>query len=768
MESTSSMLGPFQTWPTKICPEWRNGECKDGNSCPLPHPNKSSWSQRTAELPGSWRDRNVENTTSTPNVAGPCTFFFRNGRCRFAERCQNSHDPESLSNSHDCQAQRDSRHQFNDGTPTSTSYAKERCKFFFRNHWCKFAEKCRYSHDPESLSNLHDSQVQSDSRGGYYPSKFRDPATASNPYENLQLVLRRFKHQPNRDFPTMLLQFNEHVHEIFDRNDSRLQSKVAVLLSEEMGLNFVRSVAQKVGEPLHQKMDFDQHLIPFMKIIIHDVLSRTCVEKNFILLLNIIYGPDGERGARFLSTAVGMLQRKFEQFCGDENDVRVKEDYCLTTSFLFLSIVRHNKDARAHDELRELHLQLTGIFQSAFDKRTPVVGQIARVLSQILPYVKLPTIATTELDADECLATPIVRENYDVLARNPDLPGTLSRIHPRHDNDFGAISKIRILPTKEEIQSDEPPYLPINDVRAPHFLEGPQRLFDIHFRLLREDMVGSMRSAISRLLPMLKPKVAMSHALRQFDTHGAFIRLYYDVTVMQSTFDQRRGLIFRVRFQQPPKLRHQSKEKRSTYWKARRLEKDSLLCLVSNVPALECFVTVAKKDEGLLVDDRAGCAIDIMAADGAEATNAFLLRAMMQYEGPKMELVIVEFPGILLEGYKSNLHCMQWRSLHPFLPFSNILCPLRKELLPYDVKKKVFQILPPLYTASEGFFYDLESLKNRSASDTPLLLFPNASPDDEALIQRLEHETTLDAGQCKGLVLGLTHELAVIQGLYQQ
>lgn len=65
---------------------------------------------------------------------------------------------------------------------------------------------------------------------------------------------------------------------------------------------------------------------------------------------------------------------------------------------------------------------------------------------------------------------------------------------------------------------------------------------------------------------------------------------------------------------------------------------------------------------------------------------------------------------------------------------------------------------------SDGFEYDLTILKASKTTDE-LRLSPDASPDDTELLAKLEMETTLDAGQCKGLMIGLTRELALIQGM---
>ena len=69
-------------------------------------------------------------------------------------------------------------------------------------------------------------------------------------------------------------------------------------------------------------------------------------------------------------------------------------------------------------------------------------------------------------------------------------PGDERREGPRHDNDFVEIAQIQIAPTNGELVCKIPPYLPYNVPNAPHTYaaDSIQRLLDIQFRLLREEL----------------------------------------------------------------------------------------------------------------------------------------------------------------------------------------------------------------------------------------------------------------------------------------
>ena len=72
-----------------------------------------------------------------------------------------------------------------------------------------------------------------------------------------------------------------------------------------------------------------------------------------------------------------------------------------------------------------------------------------------------------------------------------DRPGALCSTGPRHDNDEVEIQNIQIAPTHEELICKTEPFLPGNSYDAPHHLpqESIERLLDIQFRLLREELM---------------------------------------------------------------------------------------------------------------------------------------------------------------------------------------------------------------------------------------------------------------------------------------
>lgn len=93
-------------------------------------------------------------------------------------------------------------------------------------------------------------------------------------------------------------------------------------------------------------------------------------------------------------------------------------------------------------------------------------------------------------------------------------PGQLRAGGPRHENDHESIEDIRIVPPHSELASTTWPYLPGNIAGAPHHLpsESMERLLDIQFRLLREElMYVSHVSCLDKILT--RPTVLPSGAL---------------------------------------------------------------------------------------------------------------------------------------------------------------------------------------------------------------------------------------------------------------
>jgi hypothetical protein len=169
---------------------------------------------------------------------------------------------------------------------------------------------------------------------------------------------------------------------------------------------------------------------------------------------------------------------------------------------------------------------------------------------------------------------------------------------------------------------------------------------------------------------------------------------------------------------------------------------------------------VAKKDVSDLASDGEWSYIALTLAEPNEPSQKYLLSLLTARKVRNDSLALIEFPGILLASYKSILENLQTRWKHPYLPFSSLI----GHPSPEHPNREVRSVDPPSYSTQDPHFtYDLAPI--RSANSTfDLRLSPFSSQDDDTVVKRLEQETTLDKGQFKALIAGLTQELALIQG----
>ena len=684
------------------CRYWAKGSCRKGDACNHRHPSHASVSTSGSTSTEQGSKPSASRSALGSQPPRPCGHFLLHGTCKFGDHCKFSHE----------------------NPPAGTQTTETR---------------------PEALLFTLKRIVRSFSRSRRFQ--------ALGDFENYLDVALKLLDTKTRNIQSEVVS-------VLCRNDLRDESEFAI-----EGIDIIRHVVEQIGDQSPQSylehIEFEEHMLPFLKIILHDAFTQTVLEKNFRYIIKAVYGPDGQRASRFLKRAIPQLENQ-AQVSNVETVKEIAQSGCLLLCRLLYYLVRYNSDAIGQDELVQFHRRLGEVSASI---RTQLSARLDRQLRETAAYLIPVEVRSTEQICVDDVSSPELYEQYELVV---DLPGSLSRLYPRHDNDFDLISKISILPTHDEVGCTRNPYLPINDISAPHFLDGPSRLFDLNFRLLREDMIGPLRMAVMTILQKLNPGAPiskqLSHRDRLHDPNIASTRLYFDIRVESASFSKRSGLIFRLGFRQPKHLERSPPNIRKGYWEATKsLDKGSLLCLVSNAPGCQCFLTVTEKDPKLLIQDVGWCRTDVIPEGKGDKSQEILLNHIHRNQASD-SLALVEFPGVMLAAYKTILESLQARSKHPFLPFSDILCPTPSERQDYDPANSVLSVRPPLYALEHGFRFDLQPLKNKDASAEPLFLPSESSPDDPEILAQLEKQTTLDFGQCKGLVAGLTRELALIQG----
>lgn len=175
---------------------------------------------------------------------------------------------------------------------------------------------------------------------------------------------------------------------------------------------------------------------------------------------------DTEHHPKILNLATA-LAGWFEEWANDVISARPSFRDKITTIEL---------DSRRHivDHLREDVERLVAVLRRQSEQQTKS---------------RLPRPSLSAAHRSEALASRLL-QTYDP-------PGELRVAGPRHDNDHESIADIKVIPTLGELRSPHTPYLPPSIAEAPHHLPAwsMERLLDIQFRLLREEMVYAPESS---------------------------------------------------------------------------------------------------------------------------------------------------------------------------------------------------------------------------------------------------------------------------------
>jgi hypothetical protein len=360
---------------------------------------------------------------------------------------------------------------------------------------------------------------------------------------------------------------------------------------------------------------------------------------------------------------------------------------------------------------------------------------------------------------------PLAREDF-VLRH--DLPGTLSADGPCHNNDHVDITKIKIMPTYDEIVSPRGEYLPTNNPSTWH-VKGIRGRLDREFRLVREDTVGQLRDGVRDTLELAREpnhnKARQSNTLRTYT--------YENPVIIDVNFHRIGGLDISICCPQLPVVSKLNAKKRKEWWvQSKRLQAGALVCLF-NVAGSVLFCVVSDttrrfkddKDARMvddtdqdplfseqarsLSDDQDFLSVNLKLVD---PTASEVSRAMRWYKNIKSypRRYLVEFPGVLLDSSKHSLSALQKMHEKPNLPFTNLLAP--KEGSSPDVDIEL-----PHYATKPGFTFDLSCITN---GNSPLTVDPRSPISPQALSLK----SSLDPTQSAALLNTLTRGLSLIQG----
>ncbi|EZG03317.1 hypothetical protein H106_06803 [Trichophyton rubrum CBS 735.88] len=592
------------------------------------------------------------------------------------------------------------------------------CRFIEHEKTCPYGENCTYSHNTakfstEQVKKSSNSSKEQQERMNYNawkriiksPPKQNDLATIKRLWTGALDILegfdRNWKQMLPRDLDADENFGREHIQTLLNMRSHGNGCKTFVELSQT-----------------------------FLAVITHPaMLDCLSIDTAVGGLYNFISGTNGQRAIGFFTRLCTNLATAY----GQSVILKSMAETTLTSVGIALhELLRREQRAAYNDELPDLVTSLENA-ASALDIDTQLIrfnSSIAEVRARIGRAIGL--LKDKEID-DTVTVDGFSTTAVKSYPRPISVPGT------RHDNDHADITKIRIMPTNEEICCELPDYLPTTDRDQPSFItNATDRHIDTLFRLLRHDIFGELKHALGILIHAIKEDESIQ---RTWNPPVGDIRAYAypNARIQYVSFERRTGIEAQVSFSQLPALQKKTSAERSKWWAdSKRLEeakKTTDLKESRNLGSNEYNATITTK---LVTRNRAEFAL--LTELSSKSTNG----------------VLVEFPGVILATFMPILNNLQAMQSSGYIPFSQWILPDRA-----TISGEPAQILPPLYTRNRNYFFILDPILKRK--DDSLSFSPTTSCST-TILQNLEERTTLDHGQCQALIAALTREYAFIQG----
>ena len=550
--------------------------------------------------------------------------------------------------------------------------------------------------------------------------------------------------------------------DLVSKEDIETRQQIIKKLATEEGLAVIKAlVDEQIGAvKLETKLrKYKDGTLPFFRTISHpDILSSLILETPLDTVFTFLFGPNGRRAiSLFKVTTSALSALAWDETAKDEELTSL----AVTASLAVLErIVELNQGAQVIAEITSI----------VNDLSTTIPEQLLHAGNRSLARLRQRLgIGAAMLSLED--RTPEQNSHRPVFDLGLDLPGALSELGPRHDNDHADISNIKILPTADEIQSPRLEYLPSNDPTKYH-LPGLAGLLDRQFRLLREDTVGLFRDAVQMEMKRLtRPADAQSPPNQQ--NNGVRTITYQNTALLRPEFDRNRGFQVVAEFDQPPALAKKGAKEREEWWEnTKQLHIDAFVCLVSST-GHAIFFSVCdpsptpppKNKNGEEREDQLSryrrafverpslfkyadrATLMLSPVNGQSEDISWINDHLGKVR--KRQQSLVEFPGILLPSFQPTLQAIQKMSRTLDLPFSQFIAP--------DIEHADdVQIPAPAYSCRPGFAFNLETL----TGGEQLRLRPEQPFDDTTLRER----SILDDAQRLSTINALRSCIALIQG----
>ena len=622
------------------------------------------------------------------------------------------------------------------------------CRFFQQGN-CRNDRNCNFSHDLQSITNASLIPNKFNAR----PERTSEELIAREDYRSWKSILRA---PPLYDDLRTVQRLWSGALELLTNGERDWQQRLPQDLVDEEQLFGYQHVQDLMNmRPSVGDARIIQLARPFLMVITHSAfLDCLSVDMYVGDLYNFISGSGGTRAVPFFQSLSNSLVE--ERRASPDANTESYEDVLVAMATALREVLRRTPKALFHEDLPALVESMGNASEFlGLDNNSVAVHTVAIRVAELQRMIRRTQgVLMENVDDGKEIVNPVVASTYP---RDIQLPGN------RHDNDKRDITEINILPTEDEIRSDRPEFLPSPNIDHPHFLEGVERLFDTHFRLLRHDIFGELKSVLGGLLNACDNEIEFAQTSR-LPLGNMHAHAYSGASVRYLPFTKKSGLEAQISFLQPHHVQKKSSSERRRWWEdTKRLEEGSLLCLLASEGRKSSllFFTVSQKatdpkEQYGLVSDGYHATITAKLASGRDQRQVESLIKLSLHR--HTENFLVEFPGVLLATFFPTLENLQQMQKVGRLPFENWIIP--NSATGYAARDPEFRIPPPLYARNEGFTYDLKPILNDTAN--VLALNPRSAGQD--MLSRLEQSTPLDRGQCEALITALTSEFALIQG----
>ncbi|KAG8674221.1 hypothetical protein FPOAC1_000185 [Fusarium poae] len=537
--------------------------------------------------------------------------------------------------------------------------------------------------------------------------------------------------------------------ELLDEDNSEQHQDVArdLVNDDYHGLQFIVDTAENGSSDAKENLPTSY---AFIQVIAHkSLMDSLSIEACVGTIFTVFAGMNGERG-------IGLFSSMCEQ--------------ALESTELFSELLGTTTQAALRVMIAALSQLLNKVPRAQFCDELPgLMGQVDRLIAMIAEDTSPKEL--DEVSTHFRLVKRLVNAAHERLASSENssdnsrnlkaiastFPKELEIPGGRHDNDFADIGKIAILPTYEEVTSEQAEYLPSTNFTEPHVLGDPlQRHIDSMFRLVRHDILGPVKDILRDLL---QSEDLLNGRLSNPDPQA---QIYVESRIEDLVSSKKHGTEAVLSFEPPRQILDKTQEQQKAWWKASsRLGQGTLVCFVSPTPGrtslLFLQVTCKSTSRSDLKENEERTS-NIAPLQGLPSITVKLvnhnrddLLLLAKLYTTKALGVLVDFNGVILDTFVPILKNLQTMKRENQIAFQQWILPSAAEDR---------SVTTPAYARRLDFTFSLRTIAKDKATD--LALDPELPENLD--IEELERATGLDQGQCHGLIGALTREYALIQG----